>query len=998
MFDSFEEVKTAFEAAQTKWHQGNLLAAYNDLLKIFTERLFSGHLMDADLKVIQSLADLAGLFGEFQAVDQLLQGAIALYETANSPSNADYTRLRRIQLELDKGNIYRARDCLQLMAPRIGDINCIQFSPFGLVQWEEGCVWPGTEPQERVILFAELYLAMGRLLSALGQYGEALQALKRGLSHTEGEEVPSLARQTVIPLKLAIAASHLEKGDLGEADTYLSHLQNQLEYPQHPEYSIRWLELSGKLNLLRGELGKGLEQFRQVQATCRQLGSQRAVLRSTLNLAYVLILLNQTSTAQNYLVDAQVDASAIQDAALTSRVELLLSLAHARSRSVVVGSPITVSGMRRKKNDNLVVTGERAKLDLRKSPNYLTLFEDRCLAFQWQLSDFNLGTAGALLKQIKAAFQFTDSRLIQVQIQVLEGIFAYYQGLEREDPNRVQVVSNLSEIRQANKILDEVRLQLEEMGLKPELWQVQRILGWCRTRLNYPTPELEALTESTNNLLAQLTESLSPEDQVIYLLNKWTDDEEYIAARINQLQRLQLKLVRSPFWLRPWWRLTLMGRLNDLVEHIDQYKDVLVKRTIKKQNVEVKDVPASSLWRRLVTHPKKRVTLSFLVLPDRVFVVRAWKFFFDFAVIPTTRLEVRNTVQRWHEKIKGINGSRDLSAIPDEDSYESVMAAVANKSKDVANNLAKILEIPSLLEGIPKNTQALTIVPDDILHGFPFATVVHQGKYLVEHYALSIAYESRNSKSPTSPSDKAEKALVVGVSQGVSQGTRQFSPLPEVRREINQVAQWLTAYQIDLCTLMDNAANKASVIDGLSEATLLHIACHGTFEQNRPDQSGLVLISNSEQKEILSLRELSNLDLKRLRHATLSSCWSADHFILPGRWIISLPETLWRSGTQSILGCLWEVYDKVAASFMKRFYEYLDKVPRDEALCMTQRECLHGCLPDYGNIDYLIKKNIANPIFWAGFSLYGDYRTLDLAPASQQPRLRLSLPRIFYNK
>ena len=964
--DSFEKVKAAFEEAQTKWQEGNLWEAYELLLEIFTSRLLSGNLIDADVKVIQSLADLAGLFGEFQAADNLLQGAISLYETANSLRWADYTRLKRIQLGLDRGSLSQVRKWFKEMAPRIGDIEGIHFSPFGLEQWEDGCVWPNTEPQERTVLFSELYLAMGRLLSALGQYGDALEALKRGLSHTEGEEVPSLAGQTVVPLRLAIASAHLEKGDLAEADTSLFRLQNQLKYPQHPEYSIRWLELSGKLNLLRGELGKGLERFREVQTTCRQFRSQRAVLSSTLNLAHVLILLNQTSTAQNYLVDAQVDASAIGDTALASRAELLLSLVSVRSRSLVVGSPITVSGMRRKEKDNLVVAEEKAKLDLRKSPNYLSLFEDRSLAFQWQLGDFNLLTAAALLKQIKETFLVTDSRLIQVQIQVLEGIFAYYQGLEREDPHRVQVNPNLSEIRQANKVFEEVRPQLEEMGLNPELYQVQRFLGWCRTRLNNPTAELEALTESTNNLLAQLTVSLSPEDQAVYLLNKWTADEEYIAARINQLQRLQLRLTRSPFWLRPWRLWGLMQHLNALVEHIDRYKDVLVKRTIKEQNIQVQNTPDTlSLWRRLFTHPKKRVTLSFLVLPDRVFVIRAWKYFFDFAVIPTTRLEVRNTVQRWHGRIKGINGSRDLSAIPDEDSHESVMAAVANESQHIANYLAKILEIPSLLKDIPKKTQSLTIVPDDILHGFPFATIVLQGKYLVERYAISIAYESSGTKLSINSSEKAQKALLVGVSQG----TYQFPPLPAVREEIDQVAHWLSTHQSNLCELMDHSANKSAVLKGLSEATFLHIACHGIFEQNHPDQSGLVLISNYGQKEILTLRELSNLDLTRLHHATLSSCWSADHFILPGRWIISVPETLWRSGTQSILGCLWEVDDKVAVSFMTRFYYYLNQHPRDEALRRTQLEFKNA-------------NDTANPFFWAGFNLYGDYRTLDVAASN----------------
>ena len=109
------------------------------------------------------------------------------------------------------------------------------------------------------------------------------------------------------------------------------------------------------------------------------------------------------------------------------------------------------------------------------------------------------------------------------------------------------------------------------------------------------------------------------------------------------------------------------------------------------------------------------------------------------------------------------------------------------------------------------------------------------------------------------------------------------------------------------------------------------------------------------------------MNLTNLRHATLCSCWSADHFILPGRWIISLPETLWRSGTQSILGCLWKVNDKIAVSFMTRFYNYLDEFPRDEALHQTQLDCLNNRLPNCG-IEYT-----DNPFLWAGFNLYGDY-------------------------
>ena len=887
------------------------------------------------------------------------------------------------------------------MAPRIGHIENIQFSSPGLLQWETGCVWHNITPQDRTALFTELYLAMGRLLAALGQYGDALFALQQGLFHTERENLPDLAKQAIIPLKLAITSALLEKGELKNADSNLSHLQEQFNQTQYPEYFIYWLQLSGKLDLLKGNLGAGLKKFQQVQKRCGQIHLKHTVLYSNLNLAYILILLNQTSAAENYLVNTKSNALSIGDTTLATQAKLLLQLCHARSNSLIEGSPPSVSKMRQIKHEQKHLTEEKVKLDLsNQSPNHLAWFENRALAFRWQLSEFNLETASALLRQIQDVFKFTDSHLIQTQIQVLQGIFNYYQGTESNDSNKIY---------QAHQILEKVCPQLDMMGLKQAVWQVQRFLIWCRTRLNYPIPEIEALTLSTNQLLEQMTSSLKPKDQIFYLLNKWTADEEYIAAQINQLQQMQLKLGRNAFWLRPWKRLQVMQKLNKLVEHIDKYKDILVKRTIKGETAKVPFLPPTSLRLRLLNHPKDRITLSFLILPDRILIVIMGWFLFDFRIIPTTRLAIRNLVQRWYKSIKAINHSRDIIN-PDCLDYHETIESVAQIGQDIANELADILEIPQLLDKLPKHIRALTIVPDDILHGFPFATISYKGKYLIEHYALSIAYDSKGRRSPTPSTISKKEALVVGISNG----SNQFVPLPQVKNELKRVKKWLSHQPIHT-RILENCS-KSQVVKSLSQAKQFHIACHGVFKLNQPDHSGLVFISDSGQQEILSLRELSKMDLTQLCHATLSSCWSADHFILPRRWVISLSETLWRSGTQSILSCLWEVKDEFAVSFMNRFYKYLylHKFPRDEALRHTQLDCLRNCLYEpiiedkfrlfaikllqalpisHSIRDKLIRHCIESQskeqhkiregdteklLFWAGFNIYGDYTVLKL--------------------
>ena len=116
---------------------------------------------------------------------------------------------------------------------------------------------------------------------------------------------------------------------------------------------------------------------------------------------------------------------------------------------------------------------------------------------------------------------------------------------------------------------------------------------------------------------------------------------------------------------------------------------------------------------------------------------------------------------------------------------------------------------------------------------------------------------------------------------------------------------------------------------------------------------------------LLTIRDLARVDLTSVDQAVITSCWGADNYVLPGRFVISLPETLWRAGVRTILACLWEVSDEVAGPFIRAFYHHLDAMPRDEALRETQRQCRASTLPGCSLND------TSDPFFWAGFQIYG---------------------------
>ena len=167
--------------------------------------------------------------------------------------------------------------------------------------------------------------------------------------------------------------------------------------------------------------------------------------------------------------------------------------------------------------------------------------------------------------------------------------------------------------------------------------------------------------------------------------------------------------------------------------------------------------------------------------------------------------------------------------------------------------------------------------------------------------------------------------------------------------------------------LENERATRSAVAARLPSTTHLHIASHGRFHRDRPDESGFVLYNGVD--DTLTVRDLAALDLTRLRIAVLSACWAADSFILPGRVVLSLPYTLWRAGARTVLAPLWEIDDAVALPFMTRFYELLESMSPRAALQQVQRECLDGRLPG------CVAPDTADAVCWAGFQLYGDGST-----------------------
>ena len=916
------------------------LELYQKLLNYrLTQVSHASEYTEYDTIIIERLADLSLLFGITEASINLLTGLMHRCREANDSYLYVLTVIKIAGIRMETGELEQTFEMLQQLSLYIGDLNQIAINEAGLVNWEQACRFKGLSRQKQVVVFTRLYYVIGSLFTKLGQYSQGIRCLDRGMHWVE-QGTTAAVQAALVPLGLVKVTALMEKGEVLKAEQYLQTLEiEQGNKITSGNYS-GWLELKAKIQMLKGNFGEALENLEHVITFCQNQGLKRAVVIALVNLAEIKIILNQLAEAERLLDVAAAFSKEYGFKAIYNRIARLIHLAFKRRVPFLLlnlspSAPENFTGSSHKEEEKI----REHLVELPQTSGYLNYFNDRYLQFLVLLADGNAKQARFYLDNLKQVFSGTDSRLIGFRLKILEFLLLYSQ----EDLDAFVPQVDIKSIREF----------LEGESLKPELWQFQRILSWARIL----TPEQRTeMIKQNDQLLQEMTESLPAENRAIYLLNKYTEEEKQLAEEIGQLVKIKLRRsLFNPFGIVSHFK--RLSRLNRLIHRIDRHKDALARKTVTNQGTEESTDKPSSWLARIWRHPKDRVTISFLVLPNQLLIIYTSFLKFNFKLSYVSRIQVRELIKELHHGVS-VNGTV-------RDTRWGEKKSPGDNLPQISHTISTILHLPEILSQLPSRINKITFVPDDSLNGFPFAALQYrdkykQDKYLIKTYAVSIGYESKIDKKPDYDKNKKTMLMVPIANYQV------LEKLPGARKEVEEIEKLFSNNQLTIKKLVDEEADKKSILEALTTTDIFHIACHGKFQYQEPDATGLELLN----KEVLSLRDILENDVfGRIQHVTLSSCWAADHFILPGRWVISLPETLWRSGVKSILGCLWQVDDDIAAAFMKKFYENIQEYPRDIALQKAQKAALDNQLPGCAQ-----KTN--NPYFWCGFNLYGSYRPL----------------------
>ncbi|KAI6777825.1 TPR-like protein [Emericellopsis cladophorae] len=117
----------------------------------------------------------------------------------------------------------------------------------------------------------------------------------------------------------------------------------------------------------------------------------------------------------------------------------------------------------------------------------------------------------------------------------------------------------------------------------------------------------------------------------------------------------------------------------------------------------------------------------------------------------------------------------------------------------------------------------------------------------------------------------------------------------------------------------------------MSDAHVVHFACHGSADLAIPSQSGLVLLEDDEESaeggggtEKLTISRISNANIRQGFVAYLSACSTAEiNTEMLVDEVLHVAAGFQAAGFRHVLASLWPVRDDVSVAAARAFYSYL---------------------------------------------------------------------------
>ncbi|GBU28315.1 hypothetical protein R84B8_01873 [Treponema sp. R8-4-B8] len=276
-----------------------------------------------------------------------------------------------------------------------------------------------------------------------------------------------------------------------------------------------------------------------------------------------------------------------------------------------------------------------------------------------------------------------------------------------------------------------------------------------------------------------------------------------------------------------------------------------------------------------------------------------------------------------------------------------------------------------------KNIKNITIVPDGDLALIPFDILRADSgsKNFGDNYVISLSpsisvsvLARKDEKMPNSPILFFANSVYAG--RKTPRGTP-WKDLGGVENEVNILQKVAGAKKKDFLTYFDEKATKKNIQslsagEVLKKYPIIHFACHGYFNREKPSESGLVLYQVSgdpvAENGYLTIPDVAALDLNA-RMVVLSACETGLGKAKIGEGMVGLVRAFMVAGAGNVGVSLWEIDDVATPSFMERLYGKTLGEGKRFSEAYKEVKKLFQAGEEFGS-------TYTKPYYWAAFTMY----------------------------
>lgn len=256
-----------------------------------------------------------------------------------------------------------------------------------------------------------------------------------------------------------------------------------------------------------------------------------------------------------------------------------------------------------------------------------------------------------------------------------------------------------------------------------------------------------------------------------------------------------------------------------------------------------------------------------------------------------------------------------------------------------------------LLKPLDLRSRQLVIIPDKLLWRIPFHALSPDGqKYLIETNTISYSPSVHLLKQLLSAPPPRRRTIEIFANETFN----------------NQKLAYVNAEASSIGRLFGVAprlrATKADFMKQAESSDILHFSMHAQLDSDNSLSSFLAFQQSASESGRLTVADLLSIRLKPNSLAFLASCDTSNVF--NGEGVVSIPWALLGSGSSSVISSQWEASDRATKDFSVAFYrEYLNGNSANQAL----QKAAISAIQDKS-------AGFHEPVYWASFTLLGDFR------------------------